>query len=206
MGFFSPSLLFFFMQNWYWKRMSCLYYVYSGLEAGSGIIALSYSGRRVIRKSPENAWWTGSPPSTPLLFSSFMPVYGNGTTLGIGWLIGWSIEGIPEKLAHTVKGWREHLCALGRWSATVGFCALVKIVLALFPLLRVAFKMHLPLDLERKELGTWKPTVIYLKNQFNKKLALANLQAANLYSLRDGESSFLFFFSVRSAFCRILPS
>ena len=77
--------------------------------------------------------------------------------------------------------------------ATVGFCALVKIVLALFPLLGVAFKIHLPLDLERKELGTWKPTVIYLKNQFNKKLALANLQAANLYSLRDGESSFFFF-------------
>lgn len=51
--------------------------------------------------------------------------------------------------------------------------------------------MHLPLDLERKGLGTWKPTVIYLKNQFNQKWALANLQDANLHSLSDGKSSFL---------------
>lgn len=49
--------------------------------------------------------------------------------------------------------------------------------------------MHLPLDLERKGLGNWKPTVIYLKNQFNQKLALANLQDANLHSRSDGKSS-----------------
>lgn len=119
---FFPLPFNFFMQNWYWKRMFHYYYVYSGLEAGLGIVALPSSGRKVVRRSSETAGWAGSLPW--LTGSSPAPAPGHGMSwLWVQGELQVSNRRDPRKSGpHHRKDQEPILGTLERWSGVLYPC------------------------------------------------------------------------------------